>query len=94
MSKHKMQTLNWQKGNPNEIGLHFVAVRYGKGAGVFDFISWNGSAWETQYEGEVVAYVSLQDFVRQIPISWPDFDCESGSGRQKSDVSKDSLRCC
>ena len=90
MSKHNMQTLNWQKGSPNETGLHFVAVRYGKGAGVFDFICWNGSVWDTQYEGEVVAYVSLQDFVRQIPIAWPEFDTEQVSERQKTDVSTDS----
>lgn len=90
MSKQKMQTINWQVGNPTEIGLHFVAVRYGKGAGEFDFISWNGSTWETQYEGVVVAYVTLQDLVRQISVSWPDFDADPEQPRQKHNISPDS----
>lgn len=64
--------LNWQKGTPSEEGLHFVAVKLGQAAGVYDFLYWNGESWESLDFGHVIAFVSLQDFKNSLDVKWPD----------------------
>ncbi|EKM16322.1 TPA: hypothetical protein ACOJRH_004605 [Vibrio harveyi] len=54
--------LNWEKGLPSFVGMYFVAVKLGPAAGVYDFAQWNGSAWELQIEGDIIAYVDIQEF--------------------------------
>ncbi|TMN98285.1 hypothetical protein [Pseudoalteromonas sp. S558] len=67
-----MKNINWFTDEPSEIGLHFVAVKYGEGAGTFDFIEWNGTKWLTEYEGEVIAYTTLEGLIRDSDIAWPE----------------------
>ncbi|WP_409423557.1 MULTISPECIES: hypothetical protein [unclassified Pseudoalteromonas] len=67
-----MKNINWFTDEPSEIGLHFVAVKYGEGAGTFDFIEWNGTEWLTEYEGEVIAYTTLEGLIRDSDIAWPE----------------------
>ena len=63
--------LSWQKGAPSEEGFHFVAVKLGEAAGTYDFLNWNGEAWENLNNGNVIAYVSLQEFKNSLDIKWP-----------------------
>lgn len=67
-----MSKINWNKKKPNEIGIHFVAIKYGEGAGTFDFVEWNGDKWVTEFEGEVIAYLTLEELVKNIPFEWPE----------------------
>jgi len=69
-----MNTLTWNKGAPAETGLHFVAVKYGEGAGTFDFVEWDGNRWLTHNEGEVIAFATLQSLIRDLRIEWPEAD--------------------
>lgn len=64
--------LSWHKGNPSEEGLHFVAVKHGEAAGTYDFLNWNGEAWEGLDFGDVIAFVRLQDFKNSLDIEWPE----------------------
>ncbi|WP_254619924.1 hypothetical protein [Vibrio metschnikovii] len=64
--------LNWKKEQPSFVGLYFVAVKLGPAAGVYDFAEWNGSAWELQIEGDIIAYVDIQEFKNSLDIKWPE----------------------
>jgi hypothetical protein len=64
--------VKWQKGTPSEEGLHFVAVKLGEAAGVYDFLFWDGKSWESLDFGHVIAFVSLQKFKNSLDIKWPD----------------------
>ncbi|CAH1531033.1 conserved hypothetical protein [Vibrio harveyi] len=64
--------LNWEKGLPSFVGMCFVAVKLGPAAGVYDFAQWNGSAWELQIEGDIIAYVDIQEFKNSLDIKWPE----------------------
>ena len=75
--------LNWKYKQPSLLGLYFVAVKYGEGAGVYDFLEWDGKKWNTNYAGEVVAYVDLQDFKNSLEVEWPGAD-SGARGKQKS----------
>ena len=63
--------LDWERGTPKLTGLYFVAIQYGVGAGVFDFIEWNGNSWAIENNGEVVAFIDIQSFMKQFSIKWP-----------------------
>lgn len=67
-----MSKINWNKKKPYLIGTHFVAIKYGEGAGTFDFVEWNGDKWVTEFEGEVIAYLTLEELVKNIPFEWPE----------------------
>lgn len=67
-----MKSINWFTDEPSEIGLYFVAVKYGEGAGTFDYIEWNGNKWLTEYEGNVIAYTTLEGLIRDSNIEWPE----------------------
>jgi hypothetical protein len=67
-----MSKINWNKDKPNEIGTHFVAIKYGEGAGTFDFVEWDGNQWITEFEGNVIAYLTLEELVKNIPFEWPE----------------------
>ena len=69
-----MQKLNWKQGNPTELGMYFVAVELGRAAGVFDFVEWNGDAWEDCMQGDVVAFIDVGSFISQLSIDWPFVD--------------------
>lgn len=64
--------VSWQKGTPSSEGLYFVAVKLGEAAGTYDFLNWNGEAWENLDYGDVIAFVSLQDFKNSLEIKWPE----------------------
>lgn len=63
--------LQWNSGQPDLIGLYFVAVKYGSAAGEFQFCNWNGASWELNPEGEVEAFIDIQSFKNQLNIQWP-----------------------
>lgn len=70
-----MSKVNWHKGKPTESGTHFVAVKYVEGAGTFDFIEWDGKKWNTEFDGTVIAYLTLEELIKNIPFEWPE-NCE------------------
>ena len=78
--------LSWQKGQPSEEGLYFVAVKLGEAAGTYDFLNWNGEAWENLDYGNVVAFVSLQYFKNSLDIEWPE---DSEIGYKPKELSSD-----
>jgi len=67
-----MSKINWNKDKPIEFGTHFVAIKYGEGAGSFDFSQWDGDKWITEFEGTVIAYLTLEELVKNIPFEWPE----------------------
>lgn len=69
---HEM-ILKWNKGKPYLKGLYFVAVKYGAGAGEFQFARWAGEKWELHPEGEVEAFIDIQSFKNQLNIRWPQY---------------------
>jgi len=40
-------------------------------AGCYDFANWNGTSWEKNIEGDVVAFCDAGSFIQQISIKWP-----------------------
>ncbi len=65
----------WQKPTqdmPYE-GEYFVAIKNHIGLGVYDLIQWNGKNWEFDYTGDVVGWVTLQDFMNTIKAGWPEW---------------------
>ena len=66
--------LNWKTGNPPETGLHFVAIKLGPAAGVYDFMEWDGTHWVSDTQSEVIAYVTIQELKNSLDIKWPDDD--------------------
>ncbi|WP_250156208.1 hypothetical protein [Vibrio alginolyticus] len=78
--------LNWEKGLPSFVGMYFVAVKLGPAAGVYDFAQWNGSAWELQIEGDIIAYVDIQEFKNSLDIKWPE---DVGIERELQQLSED-----
>lgn len=57
---------------PNSEGLYFVAIQYGEGAGVYDFVYWTADGgWNLDYEGEVVGFIETQSLKSQLNIRWP-----------------------
>ena len=76
--------LDWKHGEPELSGLYFVAVKYGESAGAYDFIEWNGRAWELESDVEIVGYLDIQDFKKQLNIRWP-----SPEKKMKKTVSDD-----
>ena len=69
---HEM-ILKWNKGKPYLDALYFVAVKYGAGAGEFQFARWVGEKWELHPEGEVEAFIDIQSFKNQLNIRWPQY---------------------
>ena len=39
---------------------------------ISDFIEWNGTKWLTEYEGEAIAYTTLEGLIRDSDIAWPE----------------------
>lgn len=64
--------LNWRIGEPELVGLYFVAVKYGEGAGEFQFVEWNGSSWALEANSHVLAFIDIQSFKNQLSVKWPD----------------------
>lgn len=79
------QEINWSKGTPKEIGQHFVAVQVGQGAGWYDFMDWDGEKWNCRSTEEIIAFLSLQDFVKQLKIKWPGAEPEQSTPPKLSD---------
>ncbi len=63
--------LNWKAGNPDETGLHFVAVKLGPAAGTYDFLEWDGTHWVSDTQSEVIAYITIQELKNSLDIKWP-----------------------
>lgn len=66
-----MQVIEWKDGTPSLEGLYFVAVQMGPAAGCYDFANWNGTSWEKNIEGDVVAFCDAGSFIQQVSIKWP-----------------------
>ncbi|WP_308366435.1 MULTISPECIES: hypothetical protein [unclassified Microbulbifer] len=79
-----MQEIEWKEGVPSLEGLYFIAVRMGPAAGCYDFANWNGSSWEKNIEGDVVAFCDAGSFIQQISIKWPFADNTELSSEPKS----------
>lgn len=68
--------LNWQKPTTDmpHIGQYFVAVNYPAGFGTFDFAEWDGKQWKLGYEADVVGWVTMTDFMKDLKADWPKWD--------------------
>jgi hypothetical protein len=78
-----MSEIIWhKKETPTEIGTHFVAVKYGEGAGSFDLIEWDGEKWLTEFNGTVIAYLTLGELMKNISFEWPE-DCNRTPNKPK-----------
>ena len=68
--------VEWQKPENEKPyhGRYFVAVKYPVGLGTYDFIEWDGEKWLIDYEGEVIGWVSLTDFMKSLKAGWPAWD--------------------
>ncbi|OZG73097.1 hypothetical protein BTA51_11410 [Hahella sp. CCB-MM4] len=55
-------------------GTYFVAVRYPNGFGTYDLADWDGEKWNLGYEGEVVGWVTMTNFMGVIKAGWPKGD--------------------
>lgn len=64
--------LNWQTGIPPRPDLYFVAEVYWYGGGVFGFMEWDGTEWNTVSSSKIVAFISERDLIRQLQIQWPE----------------------
>jgi hypothetical protein len=84
-----MSEINWKKDKPNENGIHFVAIKYGEGAGTFDFSEWDGDKWVTEFEGVVIAYLTLEELVKNIPFEWPEGDNKTENMKPLPSISDD-----
>ena len=84
MDNQLINNAEWQ--NPEEmppyVGEYFVAVKYPVGLGTYDLMPWDGEKWVIGYTGEVVGWVTLQDFMNSIKAGWPEWD--------ECDISKSS----
>lgn len=74
--------LKWNTGQPDLVGLYFVAVKYGAGAGEFQFARWDGEKWELQPNGDVEAFVDIQSFKNQLSVQWPNSTKEPSAGKK------------
>jgi len=86
-----MNKINWFKNNPSQIGLHFVAIKYGEGAGTYDFLHWDGNKWLTDYDGNVIGYTTLDGLIRDLPIEWPENNSEEVKVEKSIDLDADKL---
>jgi hypothetical protein len=84
-----MNKLHWEKSTPKEIGLHFAAVKYGEGAGMFEFVEWDGRQWLTHNDGTVIAFTTLQGLLNDIAIEWPEPDPDFIINRTRKKWGKD-----
>jgi hypothetical protein len=64
--------LNWQTGIPPKPDLYFVAEVYWYGGGVYGFLEWNGTEWDTVSSSKIVGFISEQDLIKQLKIQWPE----------------------
>ena len=76
MTKDIINNVDWQRPDktPPYESQFFVAVKYPNGLGTYDLLSWDGKAWQFDYTGEVVGWVTLQDFMNTIKAGWPEWD--------------------
>jgi len=74
--------LKWNTGHPDLVGLYFVAVKYGSGAGEFQFARWEGENWDLQPAGDVEAFVDIQSFKNQLSVQWPNSTKELSDGKK------------
>ncbi|KJY97385.1 hypothetical protein [Pseudoalteromonas ruthenica] len=64
--------LPWEFDHPKEPGIYFVAIKLGPDLGVYDFLLWSGSNWETDQKGKIIAHVSANTLKEALDISWPE----------------------
>lgn len=86
-----MNNIDWLKGKPEFSGLHFVAVKYGEGAGTFDFVEWDGNKWLTEYEGSVIAYTTLEGLIRGASFNWPEATEDKKETHENKNIDTDGL---
>lgn len=83
MTQEIINKVEWQ--NPDKIPPYesqfFVAVKYPNGLGIYDLLPWDGEKWVMGYTGQIVGWVTLQDFMNSIKAGWPEWDaCDLGKG--------------
>lgn len=66
-----MLELNWNIGTPTEEGTYFVAAEYGPGTGMYEIMDWINGKWDCYPTINVIAYLSWDEFKRQLNIKWP-----------------------
>lgn len=64
--------LSWEFDAPKQSGIYFVAIKLGPAAGVYDFLLWSGSKWETDQKGKVIAHVAANTLKEALDIPWPE----------------------
>lgn len=63
--------LNWKYGHPKLTGMYFAAVKYGEGAGSFEFVNFKDGSWEIDSNSTVIAFMELHELKNQLSIRWP-----------------------
>lgn len=64
--------LDWDYHSPELDGMYFVAIQYGEGAGMLEFMEFKGGQWSLHNGGEIVAHIDIGKLNNQLNIRWPD----------------------
>ncbi|MGO3346123.1 MAG: hypothetical protein ACTIM4_12770 [Marinomonas sp.] len=67
--------VHWNEAeDPTQPGLYFVASRDKTGFGSYDFIEWNGEEWLKAESINIIGWVAIGDFLKNIEAGWPASD--------------------
>ncbi len=66
------RVLSWQTGIPPKPDLYFVAEVYWYGGGVFGFMAWDGTEWDSSASSKIVGFIATRDLINQLKIQWPE----------------------
>ncbi|MBU2987157.1 hypothetical protein KO528_17455 [Saccharophagus degradans] len=64
--------LDWDYQPPELDGIYFVAIQYGEGAGMLEFMEFKDGQWSQHNGGEIVAHIDIGKLNNQLSIRWPD----------------------
>ncbi|WP_338844799.1 hypothetical protein V8J88_14225 [Massilia sp. W12] len=63
--------LTWQTGAPAQADLYLVANELNEYSGCYEIASWDGEQWEHDHPENIVAFIRIGDFFKQVKIAWP-----------------------
>lgn len=64
--------LDWNYDHPLLDGMYFVAVFYGEGAGMLEFMEFKNGEWLNPNGGSIFAHIDIGKLNQQLHIRWPD----------------------